>query len=133
MARDELVDLTLDLLAPLGAVRTRRMFGGHGFYVDDLFIALIAFGRLHLKTNDATRPQFQAADSEPFTYDSKGKAVSLNYWTVPAEAMESPALMLPWGRLAVQAALSACTPAKARQASAKAKGARPGAGASRTR
>ena len=29
-----------DKLPPLGAARSRRMFGGHGLYVDDLFVAL---------------------------------------------------------------------------------------------
>lgn len=133
MARDELVDLALELLAPLGAVRTRRMFGGHGFYVDDLFIAIIAFGRLYLKADETTRPRFEAAGAEPFVYEGKGKTVSMNYWTVPAEAMESPALMQPWGRLAVQAAASARKPLKARQASTKAGGAARRSGASRTR
>jgi DNA transformation protein len=31
----------------------------------------------------------------------------MSYWTVPAEAMDSPALMQPWAQLAVQAALAA--------------------------
>ena len=38
MAQDDLRDHCLELLAPLGRVRSRRMFGGHGLYVDDLFI-----------------------------------------------------------------------------------------------
>jgi len=36
----------VELLAPLGTARTRRRFGGHGIYRDELFIALFAFGRL---------------------------------------------------------------------------------------
>lgn len=31
----------------------------------------------------------------------------MGYWTVPAEAMESPALMQPWARHALAAALRA--------------------------
>jgi DNA transformation protein and related proteins len=133
MARDELVDLTLELLAPLGAVRTRRMFGGHGFYVDDLFIAIIAAGRLYLKTDGASRAAFETAGGEPFVFVAKGQPTSTSYWTVPAEAMESPASMQRWGRLAVQAAVSARKPAKTRQASTKARGAARRSGASRTR
>lgn len=102
-----LLEHCLELLAPLGGVRSRRMFGGYGIYADDLFFALIAFDRLYLKANDDTRPHFEAASCEPFVYDAKGKAVSLGYWSAPAEAMESPALMLPWARLALQAALAA--------------------------
>ena len=31
-----------ELLGVLGPVRVKRMFGGHGLYVDDIFIAIIA-------------------------------------------------------------------------------------------
>lgn len=103
----ELAQLGAELLEPLGSVRTRRMFGGHGLYVDDLFVALIAFDKLFLKADDETRHAFQAAGCEPFVYDGAGKQVTLNYWTVPADAMESPAQMQPWARLAIAAALRA--------------------------
>lgn len=102
-----LVDHALELLAPLGAVRAKRMFGGHGLYVDELFVAIIAFDRLYLKVDDETRPRFEAAGCQPFVYEGKGSPVTMSYWTVPAEAMESPALMQPWARLAVAAALRA--------------------------
>ena len=97
----------LELLAPLGAVRARRMFGGHGLYVDDLFVALIADERLYLKVDAQTRAAFEAAGCEPFVYDGRGQAVTMGYWTAPDEAIESPALMLPWARLALEAALRA--------------------------
>ena len=103
----ELVEHCLELLATLGAVRAKRMFGGHGLSVDELFIALIAFDRLYLKVDDSTRPQFAAAGCEAFVYTRQQRSVALDYWTVPPQAMESPALMQPWGRLAVEAALRA--------------------------
>jgi len=101
------VDHCLDLLASHGAARARRMFGGHGLYVDDLFVAIVAFDRLYLKVDASTRPHFEAAGSEPFIYDAKGKSVTLSYWTAPPDAMESPALMAPWTRLAIDAAVRA--------------------------
>lgn len=104
---EELAQLGAELLEPLGAVRKRRMFGGHGLYVDDLFVAIIAFDRLFLKADAETRPAFEAAGCEPFVYDGAGKTVTINYWTVPADAMESPAQMQPWARLAIAAALRA--------------------------
>jgi DNA transformation protein len=119
MALPELVRHCCELFAPLGAVRTRRMFGGHGFYVDDLFMALIAGERLYLKVDAQTRPLFEAAGCEPFVYDAAGKSVSLGYFSAPEEAMESPPLMQPWARHALSAALRAraakpraATPAK---------------------
>ena len=97
----------VELLSPLGAVRVRRMFGGWGLYVEELFIALIAFERLYLKADATSRPAFETAGCEPFVYDAKGQAVSLGYWTAPADALDAPALMEPWARRAMQAALSA--------------------------
>jgi len=97
-----------ELLSPLGAVRVRRMFGGHGLYVDDCFIALISADVLYLKTDEATRPAFEAAGSQPFGYTTHdGRRTVLSYWQAPDDAMDSPALMLPWARQALGAALRA--------------------------
>jgi len=107
MASPELVDHCLELLSPLGSTRVRRMFGGHGFYVDDLFIALIAGERFYLKVDAQTRPLFEAAGCVPFVYDAAGRSVSLGYFSAPEDAMESPPLMQPWARHALAAALRA--------------------------
>ncbi len=122
----DLADHCLELLAPLGAVRARRMFGGHGLYCDELFFALIATDRLYLKVDAQSQPAFVAAGCEPFVYEARGRATATSYWTVPAEAMESPDLMQPWARLALAAALRAraakpsAAPRKARAMPAKA-------------
>lgn len=96
-----------ELLAPLGAVRVKHMFGGWGLYVDEIFLALIARERLYLKADAQTRAAFEAEGCEPLIYSTDQKSVSLGYWAAPAEALDSPALMLPWARLALQAALRA--------------------------
>jgi DNA transformation protein and related proteins len=106
-ARNEFVDHCLELLGPLGAARSRRMFGGHGIYVDDLFIALVGAERLYLKVDAQTRPQFEAAGCTPFRYSADGKSIALGYFSAPDEAIESPPLMQPWARLALAAALRA--------------------------
>ena len=102
-----LVEHCLELLAPLGRVSAQPMFGGHGLRIDDQFVGLIAFDRLYLKVDVETRPIFEAAGCEPFTYEGKGRPITMNYWTVPPQAMESPQFMQPWARLALQAALRA--------------------------
>jgi DNA transformation protein len=128
----EIVDHCLELLAPLGAVRARRMFGGHGLYCDDLFFGLIAAERLYLKVDPLTQPAFAAAGCEPFVYSARSDAVTMGYWSVPAEAMESPALMQPWARQALAAALRARA-AKPSAAPRKARAARSQAQASTSR
>ena len=84
------------------------MFGGHGFYVDDLFVAIIAFGPPVPEGRRRQRAALRGGRRrERFVYEARGQSNSINYWTVPDEAMESPAAMRPWLRLAMQAALSA--------------------------
>jgi DNA transformation protein len=104
----DFVNHCLELLAPLGSVRSRRMFGGHGLYVDELFIAILADERVFLKVDDASRAAFVAAGCQPFTYATKqGETGVLSYFSAPDEAIDSPMLMQPWARLALAAALRA--------------------------
>jgi DNA transformation protein and related proteins len=118
---DAFTELCIEMLSPLGRVRVRRMFGGQGLYVDDLFMAIVDDGQLFLKTDEVTRERFDAAGCLPFTFPNKdGEAVVTSYRRPPEEALESPPLMLPWARLALEAALRAAN-AKARKSPAAAK------------
>lgn len=103
---DAFVQHCIELLSPLGCVRAKRMFGSHGLYLDEHFIAIVVQDQLYLKVNAATQPQFEAAGGEPFVYSRRGQPSQLGFWTVPAEALEAPPLMAPWARLALQAALA---------------------------
>jgi DNA transformation protein len=98
-----------ELLEPLGTAQAKRMFGGHGLYLDGLMVGLIAAEQLYLKTDAQTLPQWQAAGGRPFVYASTRGGVTrratMSYWTPPSEALESAALMQPWARLALEAAL----------------------------
>jgi DNA transformation protein and related proteins len=105
--RDEFALYCSELLSVAGPVRVRRMFGGHGLYVDGLFVAIIADERLYLKVDATSHARFEAAGCQPFVYMARGQPHSLNYFSAPDEAMESPALMAPWVRLAIEAALRA--------------------------
>ena len=108
-----LVEHCLELFAPLGAVRPKSMFGGWGFYLDELFFALIADEILFLKVDGDTEPAFRDAGSFPFTFTYKdGRSVTMAYWSAPEEAMESPPMMRDWARLALGAALRAKKPVK---------------------
>ena len=98
---------SIELLSSLGPVRVRRMFGGFGFYIDEVFMAIGIGDELYLKTDDITRSRFEVVGCRPFVYEASSKAVTVSYWTAPAEALESPALMLPWARLAFESGLRA--------------------------
>lgn len=104
---DPFIELCLELLRPLGGVRGRRMFSGYGIYADEVFVAVAVREELFLKVDAETQPKFEAAGGHPFEYEMRGKLQRLGFWTVPPEAMESLALMQPWARLALAAALRA--------------------------
>lgn len=95
----------LELLSPLGAASARRMFGGWGIYVDGAMVGLAADETFYLKTDEQSRPAFEAAGSAPFVFESKNKTVSTSYWSAPEQAMDAPDAMRPWAQLALDAAV----------------------------
>lgn len=107
---DALVLHACELLSCLGPCKATRMFGGYGISVDGMNVAIIAWDTLYLKTHAETDARWLAAGCEPFVYHAKGKPMKLNYHAPPAEALESAALMAPWARLALQAAIAARKP-----------------------
>ena len=107
---DPLVLHACELLSCLGPVQAKRMFGGYGLSVDGMNVAIIAYDTLFLKSNEQTEPQWLAAGARAFEYEARGKTMSLHYHTPPDEALESPSLMAPWARLALEAAVAARQP-----------------------
>ena len=104
--RPEIVDHALELFAPLGNLRVKPMFGGWGFYADELFFALVAWDTLYLKADGQSQRSFEEAGCRPFRYTQPGgKEFTMGYWTAPEAAMDSPVAMLPWGREAIACAL----------------------------
>ena len=106
MAKDDAyIEYLHELLDPLGKISTKKMFGGHGVYCDGVMIGLVADELLYLKVDEQTKPLFTDAGCEPFVYQMKAKRVTMSYWSVPDEAMESSEQMLPWAKHAYAAAL----------------------------
>ena len=112
-AADEFRDYCLELFdslsphAAITGIAARRMFGGISFSIDGKTFAIIAMHQLWLKVDDETRAAFQQARCEIFTYVTARKSSTMNYYTVPREAMESAALMRPWAERAWGTALRA--------------------------
>jgi DNA transformation protein and related proteins len=107
----QFADYCCELLASQGATNARRMFGGWGIYVDGMCLAIIAdLGsgeKLWLKADDSSRSRYEAAGCERFIYVGKNKTSSMNYYTAPEDAMDSPDAMRPWARLALECAVKA--------------------------
>lgn len=124
----DFADYCCELLSGVGSPVAKRMFGGWGIYIDGMSIAWIIDltpkgtgnnEKLYLKASDETRAQYEAVGCQRFIYEAKGVAKSVNYYTAPDEAMESPDAMLPWARLAFGCALQAKAKAKPKKSTNK--------------
>ena len=103
----------IETMRPARAV-AKAMFGGHGVYVDGLFVAIVVDDVLYLKCDAKTRGAFDALDLPHFVYKAKdGREMVMKYRRAPDEALESGAEMQRWLRLALAAALA--KPQRARQ------------------
>ncbi|HTA64255.1 MAG TPA: TfoX/Sxy family protein [Xanthomonadaceae bacterium] len=94
-----------ELLDPLGRVAARAMFGGWGLYLDGTIIGLVDEGRLYLKTDATSQPEFAAAGCAAFVYMSEEGPMTMSYWSAPDDALDSTEAMAPWARRARDAAL----------------------------
>ena len=106
MKDDSFKDFVLDQLQELDSVEARRMFGGHGLYLDGLIVAIVVEDVLYLKTDDETRAAYVQRELDPFCYTTRdGKAYSMSYHRAPDEAVDGPDAMCEWLRPALGAAL----------------------------
>jgi DNA transformation protein and related proteins len=104
-ANDGIIDLLKDVLAPLGDVKARGMFSGHGLYLDGLFFALLFDGAAYFKVSDESRAAYEAEGMGPFTYDtSHGQHALKTYWRLPERLYDDPDEMMQWARAALHAA-----------------------------
>ena len=114
----EFVSYLVDLLQCVGPTIAKRMFGGHGLFIEGLMFGLIADGILYLKANEESRQEFIDKGLPAFTYLKKDKLCSLSYFQVPEESMDDPKIMEYWGNLGFRAALQEATK-KAKKATNK--------------
>jgi DNA transformation protein len=96
-----------DMFQVVGPVTIKKMFGGLGIYARGIIIAIETDGEIFLKADAMSAPQFSSAGARQWTYDGKGKSVSMPYWTIPDDAFDDPDEMAKWMKLAVEAGMRA--------------------------
>lgn len=104
-AESSFVDFVQELFAPLGRISARRMFSGRGLFHEGLMFGLVFQEQLYLKVDAQSRPQFEAAGLQPFTYSRRGKLVALSFHRAPERVFDEPDQARHWGTLALAAAL----------------------------
>lgn len=95
-----------ELLAPLGPISTRRMFGGAGIYCDGVMLALVEDDVLYFKADAATRARYEAEYMSPFTFEGQTRPVATSYWRAPDRLYDEPDDLLEFAREAMGVAAS---------------------------
>lgn len=106
MADDSFKEFVLDQLSALPDVRARAMFGAHGLYQGEHFFAILDEGRLFFKTDAQSQADFTERGMGPFTYEMKGKVMTMAYHEVPPEILEQPTELVEWAQRAIRLAAS---------------------------
>ena len=94
-----------DLLAPLGRVNMRRMFGKTGVFCDELMLGMVRDNTLYFRVDDGNRALFKEAESfPPLNYEKKGDTIDLSFWQAPERLLDDPEEFVVWARAALAAA-----------------------------
>jgi len=109
-------DYVLGQLESAGEIRARRMFGGVGVYVDEVFCAILSgSGRFYLRVDERNQPAFEERGMAPF----KGRGESIMpYFEVPTEVLEDEGELASWVAEA-RAAGAAARPARRKSTRAR--------------
>src|ERR1700704_2108375 len=98
-------DFLIDLFSDFGPVTIRRVFSGYGISADGINFALALRAGLYFRTDETTIPQFEAEGSQPFSYQTRTKTVTVNsYWQLPARLFDDSEELSAWARAALAAA-----------------------------
>lgn len=90
----EFAEDVLHRLAVAGEVRSRKMFGGVGIYLDEVFCAILtASDRFFMRAGPGNQADFEAEGMGPFTMRD-GK--SMSYYEVPERVLEDPEALTLW-------------------------------------
>jgi DNA transformation protein len=96
----EYLDYVIDQLVGLGPVKSKRMFGGAGLYLDGVFFGLVADDVLYFKVGDTNKSDYVAAGSGPFK-PFGNDSYEMSYYEVPGDVLEDPDLAKEWAAKAL--------------------------------
>jgi DNA transformation protein len=104
MADESFKEFVLDQMSALPELRARAMFGAHGLYSGGRFFGILDEGRLFFKTDAQSQADYTARGMGPFTYESKGKVMTMAYHEVPLDVLENREELVAWAHRAIQIA-----------------------------
>lgn len=103
MLHESFKEFVVDQLGALPEVRAKAMFGGYGLYQAGHFFGILMEGRLYFKTDEQTRPAYVERGMGPFIYEKARRTLTINYFEVPPDVLESREVLVVWAKRAIQA------------------------------
>jgi DNA transformation protein len=102
----EFVTFLHEVFESFGTIKSRKMFGGHGIYHQDLMFGLVADDELYLKTDDDNIAEFLEQGLQAFEFKTKdGKVMQMSYLKAPEDIYDDPDQARYWADLSFAAAL----------------------------
>ena len=94
-----------ELLAPVGPITFRRMFGKKGVFSGGLMLGMVADDALYFRVDAHNRETFKEADGVPtLSYEKGGRTIPLSFWRAPERLLDEPEELATWARSALDAA-----------------------------
>ena len=113
MAVSSFLDYVAEQLAPIGPIKTGRFFGGIGLKLGNVQFGMLMEGSLYFVVNDSTRPGYEKAGSQCFSYKTKKDTVQVRrYFEFPPEVIEEAPNLQALARDSIQVAATSSKPRK---------------------
>lgn len=104
-ASAEYTEYVLELLEPVGPVKTSRFFGGVGISRRSVQFAMIMGNSLYFVVDDNTRKKYEKSDMSSFSYTTKkGRVQVRKYFELPEEVLTDPEQLRLWTEESIQVA-----------------------------
>lgn len=104
-ASAEYTEYILELLEPIGPVRTGRFFGGVGIFHGPVQFAMIMGNGLYFAVDEDSRKKYEQAGMQPFSYmTKKGRVQVRKYFELPDDVLTDPEQLRQWAKESIHVA-----------------------------
>ena len=103
--KNEYVSYITDLMQTIGPVTAKRMFGGHGIFLEGLMFGIVVDDVLYFKADRDTKNLYSKRGLEAFKYCKQGKEITLSYYQAPEEVFDNIDDMKFWANMAYDTAV----------------------------
>lgn len=103
---DSFLTFVQDQFSCVGPVQIRKMFGGAGISLEGVTFGMVIDDTIYLKVNASNIADFEDLGMRPFSYEGKGKTITMSYYQLPDDIISDIEDLRPWAEKALKAAES---------------------------